>query len=116
MLVLLFAQVHGRVTDQTDSLLPGVTVELRAGKDAPLQTITDAKGEYTFPQLAPGIYQITFSLVNFAAIHREVSVQAEDVELNEVMRVTLSSEISVTTKGIFFNLAEIENPAENLVG
>jgi outer membrane receptor for ferrienterochelin and colicin len=43
-------------------------------------------------------------------------VTANDLEVNAILRVTLSSEISVTTKATFSNLADIENSAENLVG
>src|SRR5262249_43141802 len=107
------ARLHGRITDQTGAVLPGVTVELRSGKELMGRTVTADSGEYSFPSLARGIYELGISLVNFAPIRRDVSVAAGDVEVNAILRVTLSSEISVTTKSTFFNLADIENPAEN---
>jgi hypothetical protein len=91
-------------------------VELRNGKELMGRTVTADSGEYSFSPVTQGTYELGISLVNFAPIHRDVSVTAGDVEVNAILRVTLSSEISVTSKATFFNLADIENPAENLVG
>jgi len=71
---VVFAQttgrVAGRVSDETGAALPGVTVELRADGDPTAASgataVTSASGDYAFEAVAPGRYQVTFSLINFA--------------------------------------------------
>jgi hypothetical protein len=109
-------RIHGRITDQTGAVLRGVTVELRQATAVTVQTVTDDAGAYSFAALPSGTYEVSVSVINFAPVHRKIEVNANDVELNEVLLVTLSSEITITSKATFFNLADIENPAENLVG
>jgi protocatechuate 3,4-dioxygenase beta subunit len=50
------ATVSGAVRDQTGGALPGVTVELTAGRGAPLVAATDASGRYPFERVPPGTY------------------------------------------------------------
>jgi len=48
------ATVNGVVRDQTGGALPGVTVELTAGRGAPFVASTDASGRYRFDRVPPG--------------------------------------------------------------
>lgn len=117
----VFAQgaqpVRGRVTDETGGALPGVTVELRRGTDAPMATATSPSGEYEFDRVPPGRYQLSFTLLNFASLtRRDVAVDARPVQLDVVLHLSLSADVTVTGKRTFANLADVDNPAENLVG
>jgi hypothetical protein len=112
-------RLRGVVADETGGVIPGVTVELRAnGGATPMVTVTDEQGAYAFDGVAPGTYQLSFSLINFAsATHRDVMVSAgQTVTTNEVMHLSLNAEVVVIGKRTFTNLADVENPAENLVG
>lgn len=60
-------QVRGRVTDETGGALPGVTVDVRSTTGAPMETVTNASGEYAFEYVSPGRYQLAFRSINFAA-------------------------------------------------
>src|SRR5579883_280190 len=97
-------QIRGRVTDQTGNVIPGVTVELRLQKQTPRTTWTNDSGEYSFTGLPDGKYRLSFSLVNFATIQREFTVESESVRADAVLRVAFNSTVSVTTKATFFNL------------
>src|SRR5262245_9922187 len=110
------AQVKGRVTDETGGALPGVTVELFGGSE-PKEAVTDVSGEYSF-DVAPGTYQLSMRLINFATVnHKDLAVRAGQVVTNsEVMHLSLSAEVVVVGKRTFTNLADVENPAEDLVG
>lgn len=57
----------GRVTDETGGALPGVTVQLRPDNGTSSETVTAASGDYAFENVAPGRYQLSFTLINFAA-------------------------------------------------
>jgi len=109
--------VTGHVTDETGGVLPGVTVELR-GRTDPLVTVTDGEGRYTFENVAPGSYQLSLRLINFADInHGDVTVrEGTAVVVDEAMHLSLNAEVVVIGKRTFVNLADAERPAENLVG
>ena len=107
----------GVVKDETGGALPGVSIELRRGADPPQLTATDTQGRYRFDGVEPGPAQVTFGLVNFAGARRDVSVPASGtVRVDAVMQLSLSADVTVTGMRTFTNLADVENPAENLVG
>lgn len=119
---LLFAQsasqISGTVKDQTGGALPGVSVELTPAGGAPLVAQTDASGRYRFDSVAPGRYDLLFRLLNFSEQQRRnVDVAAgQAVTIDAALSLSLSADVVVTGKRSFVNLADAENPAENLVG
>ena len=111
--------ITGHVTDETRGVLPGVTVELRrSGESRAVVATTDGGGAYRFEQLATGRYDLTFRLISFgSSSRRDVSVRDGNVSLlDAVLHLALSAEVTVSGKGTFTNLADMPNPAENLVG
>ena len=110
------ASLSGRITDETGGVLPGVTVELR-GAGEPLVGVTDAEGRYSFEDVSPGTYLLSMRLINFADVNkRDLVVRGEPVIDDEVMRLSLNAEVVVIGRRTFTNLADVENPAEDLVG
>ena len=109
--------VIGRVIDETGGTLPGVTVELK-GSGEPIVAVTDGEGRYTFDNVAPGSYQLTMRLINFAAVtHGDLLVTAGSTTTrDDVMHLSLSAEVVVVGRRTFTNLADVQNPAEDLVG
>jgi outer membrane receptor protein involved in Fe transport len=110
--------VTGTISDETGGVLPGVTIELEpAGSPTPLEAVTDGAGSYRFDNVPVGTAELTIRLINFSMVRRTVNVTAGGVvQANAVMLVATSADIVVTAPRTFRNLAEIENPAENLVG
>src|SRR5687767_6645905 len=86
--------VTGHITDETGGALPGVTVELQ-GTGEPIVTVTDGEGQYTFDDMAAGIYQLSMRLINFATVtHNEFVVTAgKTTSLHDVMHLVLSAEV-----------------------
>jgi Carboxypeptidase regulatory-like domain/TonB-dependent Receptor Plug Domain len=111
-------QIRGSVTDETGGTLPGVNVQARLlSGGMPVETVTDAAGAYSITGLAPGRYQLSFNLINFASItHRDIDVGTTATTVDAVMHLSLNAEVTVIAKSTFVNLADAENPAENLVG
>ena len=71
------AAIAGRVVDQQDRTLVGVTVELTASAlPAPGVRTTDQRGAYRFASLSPGDYTVTFTLSGFQSEQREVPLGA----------------------------------------
>jgi hypothetical protein len=110
--------VTGTVTDETGGVLPGVTVNLTpAGAPAALETVTDETGVYRFDGVPTGAGELTFRLINFSTVRRMLTVAGGGtVTADARMLVAASADIVITASRTFRNLAEIDNPAENLVG
>ena len=110
--------IAGIVEDDTGGVLPGVTVSATIpGSPKTPETVTDAAGAYRFDGLPAGPVELTFRLINFSSGRRTVTVTAgSSTTANVRMVVAVSADIVITAPRTFRNLAEIENPAENLVG
>lgn len=115
-----FAQTGGVITgtvrDETGGVLPGVMIDLQSGSQD-LTIVTDEVGQYRFEGLPPGMATITFKLINFTVVRREVIVSAGQTHTADaVLGLSLSADVVVTGTRTFRNVADLENPAENLVG
>lgn len=89
--------IYGRTLSTDGSLLPGVTVTL-TGVGAPQVTVSDSQGNFRYPNLSPGTYQVKAELAGFgSATHSGVRVSVGgstdvDVKLNP----TVAEAITVT--------------------
>ena len=65
--------IAGDVRDQSEGVLPGVTVEARSPAliEQVRTVVTDGQGRYTILELRPGTYSVTFSLAGFSTFVRE---------------------------------------------
>jgi hypothetical protein len=109
------ASISGRITDETGAALGGVTVTL-ADDTAERTTVSNETGDYEFHHVADGEYRLTFTLLNFASLRRTIQVGSAPLRADATLHLALNAEVIVTGTRIFANLAEIENPAQNLVG
>jgi hypothetical protein len=92
--------LQGIVKDQSDAVLPGVTVSVTSpGLQGTRETVSDGNGVYTIPALPPGIYTVRFELQGFApVVHNDAIVPLGSVavidgamqvaNLTEVVNVT----------------------------
>jgi len=113
------ASLSGTVADETGGVLPGVSVEMRpnGGQGAAVETVTDGTGVYRFENPPTGQVELVFRLINFSTLRRQVTIAAgASATANAQLLVAASADIVITAPRTFRNLAEIENPAENLVG
>jgi hypothetical protein len=90
---------------------------LPSGAQSALEVVTDGSGVYRFTNVPVGTAELTIRLINFSTVRRGITVRAGDpLTANVSMVVATSADIVVTAPKTFRNLADIENPAENLVG
>ena len=109
-------RVVGRVIDQTGAVLPGVAIDLVVDKTE-LTTTTDGNGHYLFEGVPAGTGELTFRLLDFGVLRRLVSVtHGKTVTSDNVLSLALNADVIVTGSTTFRNIADVENPAENLVG
>jgi carboxypeptidase family protein len=97
--------ITGTVTDNTGALLPGVTVTATSPALMGTQTsVTNENGQYRFPALPPGEYNLKYQLAGFGTVNREgiivgigfnanVSVQLAVANVSEVLTVTGASPV-----------------------
>jgi len=69
--------IQGTVTDQTNAVVPGATVEIRNPVSGYSRTsTTDSSGRFTFPNLPFNHYHLTVTVKGFAAYSQEVDVRS----------------------------------------
>ncbi len=90
--------VEGSVTDQSNSPLPGVTVELTSPSLQGSRTaVTAADGRYRFPSIPPGAYTVTAELSGFGKVERKARVTLDaTATVNLSLSLSTSAEITVT--------------------
>ena len=109
----LTGNVMGNVSDEQGARLPGVTVTLSGNGAKKVQT-TDARGEYRFPSLAPGVYTLTYELQSFTFVTKpdvKVSI-GQNTEENTTLKIS-SVEATITVSGgaALFDTRKIETGA-----
>jgi hypothetical protein len=110
------AVVTGRVSDETGGVLPGVSVDLHSGATE-LTAVTDNAGLFRLEEVPPGAAELTFKLINFALNRRTLAIGAgETVTANAVLTLSITADVVVTGVRTFRNIADLDNPAESLVG
>ena len=62
----LRGSIEGTIKDASGAVLPGVTVEAKTAAAPALSTTTDAQGNYRFPSVPPGTYEVSATLASFA--------------------------------------------------
>jgi hypothetical protein len=79
--------IVGTVTDSTGAAVPNAPVVITlTGQDAKFDTVTNGSGNFTEPNLPPGIYRVTVSSPGFSKIVRENIV----VDTNTTSRVDVA--------------------------
>jgi hypothetical protein len=112
-------EIRGRITDMTGGALPGVMLEARReGVAGRAVALTDGEGRYVFTALDSGTYEVRASLFNFATfVARDVVVRtAQRTVIDASLTLALNADVTVTGQRSFRNLADIEDPAANLIG
>lgn len=94
------AKLSGVLTDETGGVLPGAQVTIK-NMETGIQrsVVTDARGQYVAPSLAPGEYEITATLVGFETLAQKGIVLAvgQVAEINVRMKVgEVASRVEVT--------------------
>ena len=68
----IFGEITGKVADDVGGVLPGVTVSLSGPAIMGIRTaVTNQDGQYRFPGINPGSYQLKFELSGFATLIRQ---------------------------------------------
>ena len=93
------SRITGRVLDQSQGALPGVTVTVTSKTTGAVRTdVTDGQGNYAVTNLGPGTYIVQIELAGFAPKTRDVVLgvgQSEKVEV-ELGVASLQEQVTVS--------------------
>ena len=94
------AKLSGVVADESGGVIPGAQISIKnVGTGVQRSVVTDARGQYAAPSLAPGEYEITASLAGFETLVQKGIVLAvgQAAEINLKMKVgEVASRVEVT--------------------
>jgi outer membrane receptor protein involved in Fe transport len=103
--------ISGTVVDESGGVVPGATVTL-AGPGTHNPTITGARGEYSFRNLAAGTYQIVVALAGFSqATHDRITVGESTVEVPPIALKVATLADTVVVSASKADTALIDAPA-----
>jgi len=93
--------ITGRVTDSSNGVIPGATIRILREGQVVGSGVSDRAGQYRFPNLAPGTYEVLVQLSGFRAVRaRNVQVMSgRETTLSHTLEVGAMSE-SVTLDAI----------------
>ena len=111
--VLVLAQqtesrITGRVLDQSQGALPGVSITVTSMATGAIRTVvTDGQGDYAVTNLGPGTYEVRAELAGFNPKMRDVILgvgQSEKVEV-ELSVATLEEQVTVNAAAPVLDLS-----------
>ncbi len=90
--------VEGTVADQSNTPLPGVTVELTSPNlQGTRSAVTAADGRYRFPAIPPGAYKVTAELSGFGRVEKRATVSLDaTATVNLSLSLSTTAEVTVT--------------------
>jgi len=84
--------INGRVSDNSQAVMPGVTVTISSPSMMGVRTgVTDGEGQYRFTAVPPGEYTILFELPGFT------TVRNEGIRISTGFTGTVNAELKVAT-------------------
>ncbi len=110
--------IRGTTSDDQGNPLPGVSITLSGANLMGQRTfVSDAAGEYRFPALPPGVYQVKAELQGFGTVIREnirlstTTTLAIDIQMKPA---SISEEVSVTAKAPTIDVKSTETASVTL--
>src|SRR5947208_13627355 len=88
--------IQGIVKDASGGVLPGATVEARSAGSGVLSAVADAGGNFRFPSVLPGTYEVTATLSGF----KPAKVPDVMVTLGSVKSVEFNLQLATVTEAV----------------
>jgi hypothetical protein len=92
------ATMVGTVRDQSGAIIPGVELEIRnTDTDISRKAVTNPRGEFTAPDLAPGPYEVTITHNGFRTVRQTDIV----LEMDQVARMDFKLDVSGSSQTVY---------------
>ena len=89
--------IQGVVKDSSGAVLPGVTVEARSPSVVGASTaITDSRGEYRFPALPAGTYEIKATLQGFGT----KQIPETQLQLGQLLKIDITLQVAALSESV----------------
>jgi hypothetical protein len=88
--------IEGVVKDSSGAVLPGVTVEAKSPGSGTLTATSDASGNFRFPSVLPGIYEVSANLSGF----KPAKVSDVEVKLGSIKSVEFSLQLASVSENV----------------
>src|SRR4051794_26319527 len=88
--------IEGIVKDSSGAVLPGATVEARSAGSGVLTATSDATGNFRFPSVLPGVYEVSATLSGFKA----GKVSNVEVRLGSIKSVDFSLSLATMSESV----------------
>src|SRR5262249_55072602 len=88
--------IEGVVKDTSGAVLPGVTVEAHSAGSGVLTAVSDESGNYRFPSLLPGTYEVSATLSGFAT----GKVGDIEIKLGSIKKVDFAMQLAGVTEQV----------------
>ena len=88
--------IEGVVKDSSGAVLPGVTVEARSAGGGVLSTTSDGTGQFRFPSVLPGVYEVSATLSSF----KPAKVADLRVQLGSIKTVDFTLALASVTEQV----------------
>lgn len=89
--------IAGSITDSSGGVLPGATIQATSPSLVGVQTaIADAQGNYRFPALTPGTYEITATLQGFTT----AKTSAVRLAIGQVLTINLALSVATLAESV----------------
>jgi carboxypeptidase family protein/TonB-dependent receptor-like protein len=88
--------IEGVIKDTSGAVLPGVTVEARSSGGGVLTAVSDESGNYRFPSLLPGNYELSANLSGF----KPTKVSDIEIKLGSIKKVDFGLQLAGVTEQV----------------
>ena len=89
--------IRGSISDPSGAAVPGVEVSARnAGTSIVTTTTAGADGNYSFPSLPPGSYELSTDVAGF----KKTRVETVDLHIGETLRLDIPLELGEVTESV----------------
>src|SRR5688572_33330480 len=89
--------IAGTVKDSSGAILPGATVQATSPSLVGIQTaVADGQGNYRFPALTPGVYEITATLQGFTA----AKVTEVRIAIGQLLKIDFALSLATLTESV----------------
>jgi Carboxypeptidase regulatory-like domain len=102
--------ISGKVVDQSGSIIGGVQIRLGREDQSPRQEVfSDADGQFSFVNVAPGSFQLTITLEGFTTQVVSGTVSAGETHIVPQVVLTVAAQVTQVTVGLTqVELAEVQ--------
>jgi hypothetical protein len=91
------ATMVGTVRDQSGAIVAGAALEIRnTDTDIPRKAVTNQRGEFTVPDLAPGPYEVTITHAGFRTVRQTDIV----LEMDQVARIDIKLDVGAVSQTV----------------